>query len=37
MSIWNKVLAGVIVVTALAFFYLAARTLRTHELLARSG
>ena len=30
MSIWNKILAWLVGVTALAFFYLAARTLETH-------
>jgi hypothetical protein len=31
MSIWNKILAGLIVVTAVVFFYFAARVLKTHE------
>lgn len=31
MNIWNRVLIGLICVASLAFFYLAARTLRTHE------
>ena len=31
MSIWNKVLVGLICVASLALFYLAARTLRTHQ------
>lgn len=31
MSIWSKVLIGLIAVATLPFFYLAARTLRTHE------
>ncbi len=31
MSIWNKVLLGLIFVTSLAFMYMAARTLKTHE------
>jgi hypothetical protein len=31
MSIWNKVLVGLIGVAALAFFYMAARTLKTHQ------
>lgn len=31
MSIWNKVLLGLIVVTSLAFMYMAARTLQTHK------
>jgi len=31
MSIWNKVLLGFIFVFAVAFFYLAARTLKTHQ------
>ena len=31
MSIWNKVLLGLIFIAALAFVYLSARTLRTHE------
>ena len=31
MSIWNKVLVGLIGVAALAFFYMAARTLQTHK------
>ncbi len=31
MSIWNKILIGFIFVVSLVFFYLAARTLRTHE------
>ena len=30
MSIWNKILAWFVGITALAFFYLAARTLQTH-------
>ena len=30
MSIWNKVLAWMVAVTAVAFFYLAGRTLETH-------
>jgi hypothetical protein len=30
MSIWNKVLTGLIIVTSLMFFYLAARVFRTH-------
>lgn len=31
MSIWNKVLAGLICVAALAFFYLSLRALKTHQ------
>jgi len=31
MSIWNKVLIGLIVVTSAVFFYMAARTLKTHQ------
>jgi hypothetical protein len=31
MSIWNKVLVGLILVASLAFFYLAMRTLQTHK------
>ncbi len=31
MSIWNKVLIGLILVASLAFFYMALRTLRTHK------
>ncbi len=31
MSIWNKVLAGLILVTSVAFFYFALRALRTHQ------
>jgi hypothetical protein len=31
MSIWNKILIGFIIVAALTFFYLAARTLKTHQ------
>ncbi len=31
MSIWNKVLVGLISVSALVFFYMAARTLKTHQ------
>jgi hypothetical protein len=31
MSIWNKVLVGLICVASLAFFYMAARTLKTHQ------
>lgn len=31
MSIWSKVLIGLIAVVAIAFFYLAARTLKTHQ------
>lgn len=31
MSIWNKVLLGLIFVTSLAFMYMAARTLQTHK------
>jgi hypothetical protein len=31
MSIWNKVLLGLIFVAAVAFFYLGARTLKTHQ------
>lgn len=31
MSIWNKILVGVIAVTALVLFYMAARTLKTHQ------
>jgi hypothetical protein len=31
MSIWNKVLVGCIFFTSLAFFMMAARTVRTHE------
>jgi hypothetical protein len=31
MSIWNKVLLGLIFVASLAFFYLATRTLKTHQ------
>ena len=30
MSIWNKVLVGLIGVTSLVFFYMATRTLKTH-------
>ena len=30
MSIWNKILVGLIAVASLGFFYLAARTLKTH-------
>jgi hypothetical protein len=31
MSIWNKVLVGLIAVASLALFYLAARTMKTHQ------
>lgn len=31
MSIWNKVLAGLIGVASVAMFYMAARTLKTHQ------
>ncbi|MCE5303271.1 MAG: hypothetical protein LLF97_09210 [Planctomycetaceae bacterium] len=31
MSIWNKVLVGLIAVASVAFFYMAARTLKTHQ------
>lgn len=31
MSIWNKILIGLVFVAAVAFFYLAARTLQTHK------
>jgi hypothetical protein len=31
MSIWNKILIGLIIVAALAFFYLGLRTLKTHQ------
>lgn len=31
MSIWNKVLAGLILVTSVAFFYFGLRALRTHQ------
>lgn len=31
MSIWNKILVGLIIVASLAFFYMAARTLKTHQ------
>ncbi len=31
MSIWNKILVGLIFVASVAFFYMAARTLKTHE------
>ncbi len=31
MSIWNKVLVGFIAVLSLVFFYMAARTLKTHQ------
>lgn len=31
MSIWNKVLVGLILVASLGFFYLALRTLKTHQ------
>ncbi len=31
MSIWNKILIGLIFVTAVAFFYMGARTLKTHQ------
>ena len=31
MSIWNKVLIGLISVASLAFFYLAVRTLKTRQ------
>ncbi|MCE5268096.1 MAG: hypothetical protein LLG00_09445 [Planctomycetaceae bacterium] len=31
MSIWNKVLVGLIAVASLGFFYLATRTLKTHS------
>ena len=31
MSIWNKVLVGLIGVASLALFYLAARTMKTHQ------
>jgi len=31
MSIWNKILIGFIFVASLVFFYMAARTLKTHE------
>ncbi len=30
MSIWNKVLLGVIIVASLGMFYMAMRTLQTH-------
>ena len=31
MSIWNKILIGLIFVASVAFFYMAARTLKTHQ------
>lgn len=31
MSIWNKVLVGLIFVASIAFFYMAARTMKTHQ------
>lgn len=31
MSIWNKILVGFIFVASVAFFYMAARTLKTHQ------
>ncbi len=31
MSIWNKVLAGLVLVSSLVFFYLALRALKTHQ------
>lgn len=31
MSIWNKVLIGLIILASLGFFYLAMRTLKTHQ------
>jgi len=31
MSIWNKILVGFVITAALAFFYLAMRTLKTHQ------
>jgi hypothetical protein len=31
MSIWNKVFLGLIAVAGLVFFYLGARTLKTHQ------
>ena len=31
MSIWNKILIGLIIVALLPFFYMAARTLKTHQ------
>jgi hypothetical protein len=31
MSIWNKILVGVIFVVTVAFFYMATRTLKTHQ------
>jgi len=31
MSIWNKVLIGLIIVASLGFFYMALRTLKTHQ------
>ena len=31
MSVWNKVLVGLVFVASLGFFYLAMRTLKTHQ------
>lgn len=31
MSIWNKIVIGFVFVASVAFFYLAARTLKTHQ------
>jgi len=31
MSIWNKILIGLIFIASVAFFYMAARTLKTHQ------
>ncbi len=31
MNIWNKILLGLITLVSLAFFYMAARTLKTHQ------
>jgi hypothetical protein len=37
MYLWNKILLGVIGVAALLFFYVAARTLKTHQYWAQSA
>ncbi len=37
MSIWNKVLLGFIFVLSLGFFYMAARTLKTHQVWRESA
>ncbi len=37
MSIWNKILIGLVFVISVGFFYLAARTLKTHEYWCKSA